>query len=118
MTTHAWPPRARCARSASSRCRISLPAASGRAALERFLERAAGEAGVARCLLIAGDLATPAGPFADSASIIETGLLEHSGIKVVAIGGHPEGHPVMSSDERWQALERKCQASKRAAWRP
>lgn len=79
------------------------------AALARFLERAVGEAGVARCLLIAGDLATPAGPFADSASIIQTGLLEHSGIKVVGIGGHPEGHPVMSSDERWQALERKCQ---------
>ncbi len=79
------------------------------AALARFLERAVGEAGVARCLLIAGDLATPAGPFADSASIIQTGLLEHSGIKVVGIGGHPEGHPVMSSDERWQALEGKCQ---------
>lgn len=80
------------------------------AALARFLERAAGEAGVARCLLIAGELATPAGPFADSASIIQTGLLEHSGIKVVGIGGHPEGHPVMSGDERWQALGRKCQA--------
>ena len=80
------------------------------AALARLLERAVGEAGVARCLLIAGDLATPAGPFADSASIIQTGVLEHSGIKVVGIGGHPEGHPVMSSDERWQALERKCQA--------
>lgn len=80
------------------------------AALARFLERAVGEAGVARCLLIAGDLATPAGPFADSASIIQTGLLEHSGIKVVGIGGHPEGHPVMSSNERWQVLERKCQA--------
>lgn len=80
------------------------------AALARFLERAVGEAGVARCLLIAGDLATPAGPFADSASIIQAGLLEHSGIKVVGIGGHPEGHPVMSSDERWQALEGKCQA--------
>ncbi|TIK68200.1 methylenetetrahydrofolate reductase [Stenotrophomonas maltophilia] len=79
------------------------------AALERFLERAAGEAGVARCLLIAGDLATPIGPFADSASIIETGLLERHGIRVVAIGGHPEGHPVMSSDERWQVLQRKCQ---------
>ena len=79
------------------------------AALERFLERAAGEAGVARCLLIAGDLATPIGPFADSASIIETGLLERHDIKVVAIGGHPEGHPVMSSDERWQALQHKCQ---------
>ena len=80
------------------------------AALARFLERAVGDAGVARCLLIAGDLATPAGPFADSASIIQAGLLEHSGIKVVGIGGHPEGHPVMSSDERWQALEGKCQA--------
>lgn len=80
------------------------------AALERFLERAAGEARVERCLLIAGDLATPIGPFADSASIIETGLLERHGIKVVAIGGHLEGHPVMSSDERWQALQRKCQS--------
>lgn len=89
---------------------LSALRVGSRAALERFLERAAGEAGVARCLLIAGDLATPAGPFADSASIIQTGVLEQSGIKVVAIGGHPEGHPVMSSDERWQALERKCQS--------
>ncbi|WP_188238571.1 methylenetetrahydrofolate reductase [Stenotrophomonas maltophilia] len=89
---------------------LSARRVGSRAALERFLERAAGEAGVARCLLIAGDLATPTGPFADSASIIQTGILEQSGIKVVAIGGHPEGHPVMSSDQRWQALERKCQA--------
>lgn len=80
------------------------------AALERFLERATSEAGVERCLLIAGDLATPAGPFADSASIIETGRLERFGIKVVGIGGHPEGHPAMSGDARWQVLERKCQA--------
>ncbi|HFF5940984.1 methylenetetrahydrofolate reductase [Stenotrophomonas sp. STK16_22] len=80
------------------------------AALERFLERATSEAGITRCLLVAGDLATPAGPFADSASIIQTGLLEHSGIKVVGIGGHPEGHPVMSADDRWEVLGRKCQA--------
>ncbi|AEM51403.1 methylenetetrahydrofolate reductase [Stenotrophomonas maltophilia] len=80
------------------------------AALERFLERATSEAGVTRCLLVAGDLATPAGPFADSASIIDTGLLEHFGIKVIGIGGHPEGHPVMSADDRWQVLGRKCQA--------
>ncbi|WP_099487171.1 methylenetetrahydrofolate reductase [Stenotrophomonas sp. EMP41] len=88
---------------------LSARRVGSRAALERFLERAAGEAGVERCLLIAGDLATPAGPFADSASIIQTGLLEQYGIKVVGIGGHPEGHPAMSSDERWQVLERKCQ---------
>lgn len=89
---------------------LSARRIGSRAALERFLERAGGEAGVARCLLIAGDLATPIGPFADSASIIETGLLERHGIKVVAIGGHPEGHPVMSGDERWQTLQRKCQS--------
>ncbi len=88
---------------------LSARRVESRAALERFLERAAGDAGVERCLLIAGDLATPAGPFADSASIIQTGLLEQYGIKVVGIGGHPEGHPAMSSEERWQVLQRKCQ---------
>lgn len=89
---------------------LSARRIGSRTALERFLERATSEAGVERCLLIAGDLATPAGPFADSASIIETGRLERFGIKVVGIGGHPEGHPAMSCDARWQVLERKCQA--------
>ncbi len=89
---------------------LSARRIESRVALERFLERAASEAGVAKCLLIAGDLSAPAGPYADSTSIIETGLLERFGIKVVGIGGHPEGHPVMSSDDRWQALERKCRA--------
>lgn len=88
---------------------LSARRIASRATLERFMERAANEAGVERCLLIAGDLAAPAGPFADSASIIESGLLERCGIKVVGIGGHPEGHPVMSSDERWQVLQRKCE---------
>ncbi|UID77173.1 methylenetetrahydrofolate reductase [Stenotrophomonas maltophilia] len=89
---------------------LSARRIGSRTALERFLERATSEAGVERCLLIAGDLATPAGPFADSASIIETGRLERFGIKVVGIGGHPEGHPAMSGDARWQVLERKCRA--------
>ena len=89
---------------------LSARRIGSRTALERFLERATSEAGVERCLLIAGDLATPAGPFADSASIIETGRLERFGMKVVGIGGHPEGHPAMSGDARWQVLERKCQA--------
>lgn len=89
---------------------LSARRIGSRAALERFLERAANEAGVAKCLLIAGDLSTPAGPYADSTSIIETGLLERCGIKVVAMGGHPEGHPVMNAEDRWRVLERKCQA--------
>jgi len=89
---------------------LSARRIGSQAALEQFITRAAGEAGVEQCLLIAGDLATPAGPFTDSSAIIETGLLERAGIKVVAVGGHPEGHPVMDAAGRWQALERKCQA--------
>lgn len=89
-----------------------------RAALERFLERAASEAGVEKCLLIAGDLSAPAGPYADSTSIIESGLLERCGIEVVAIGGHPEGHPVMTAEDRWRVLERKCQAIKARGMAP
>ena len=90
---------------------LSARRIGSRTALERFLERATSEAGVERCLLIAGDLATPAGPFADSASIIETGRLERFGIKFVGIGGHPEGHPAMSGDAAPGGDDRPVQRS-------
>ncbi|WYX36414.1 methylenetetrahydrofolate reductase [Achromobacter xylosoxidans] len=76
--------------------------------LEAFVSRAVAEAGVERCFVIAGDPSTPAGPFADSAALIETGVFERAGIKVVGVGAHPDGHPVMSAAQRWEVLERKC----------
>lgn len=79
------------------------------AELDSFVKRAVAEAGVERCFVIAGDPSTPMGPFADSSSLIETGVFERSGIKVVGVGGHPEGHPVMNAADRWEVLERKCQ---------
>jgi len=88
---------------------LSARRIGSRAALEHFIERAVIDAGIDRCFVIAGDLATPAGPFADSTSIIESGILERTGIKVVGVGGHPQGHPVMTSAERWRVLENKCQ---------
>ena len=72
------------------------------------MTRAVDEAGVERCFVIAGDSPSPKGPLADSASLIGTGVLERSGIKLVGVAGHPEGHPVMSESERWEMLERKC----------
>lgn len=78
------------------------------AELESFVQRAVAQAGVERCVVIAGDSAMPVGPFPDSASLIETGVLERAGIKVIGVGGHPEGHPVMSPADRWTVLERKC----------
>ena len=78
------------------------------AEFESFVKRAATEAGVERCFVIAGDPSTPMGPFSDSASLIETGVFERAGIKLIGVGGHPEGHPVMSKAEQWDVLERKC----------
>lgn len=78
------------------------------AELESFVQRAVAEAGVERCFVIAGDPSTPVGPFSDSAALIDTGVFERAGIKVIGVGGHPEGHPVMSTAEQWEVLERKC----------
>lgn len=80
------------------------------AELDSFVQRAVAEAGVERCFVIAGDPSTPLGPFADSSSLIETGVFERAGIQVVGVGGHPEGHPVMSAADRWEVLERKCRS--------
>jgi methylenetetrahydrofolate reductase (NADPH) len=78
------------------------------AGFESFVQRAVAEAGVERCFVIAGDPSTPVGPFPDSASLIDTGVFERAGVKVIGVGGHPEGHPVMSKAEQWDVLERKC----------
>ncbi len=75
---------------------------------EAYLEQVVREADVKRCFVVAGDPSTPAGPFADSSSLIATGAFERAGINVIGIGGHPEGHPVMSKEETWQVLAAKC----------
>ncbi|KAF1008232.1 MAG: hypothetical protein GAK28_01211 [Luteibacter sp.] len=78
--------------------------------LESFIQRAVVEVGVEHCFVIAGDPATPKGPFPDSASLIDTGMFERAGIKTVGVGGHPDNHPVMSTDDRWDVLEHKCRS--------
>lgn len=79
-------------------------------ALERLLNRATTEAGIEACLVIAGDPSTPHGPFADSAAVINSGLLEAAGIRTVCVGAHPQGHPLMDAAQGWTVLERKCAA--------
>jgi methylenetetrahydrofolate reductase (NADPH) len=80
------------------------------AEFESFIRRAVAEAGVERCFVIAGDPSTAMGPFSDSAALIDTGVFERAGMKVIGVGGHPEGHPVMSKAEQWNVLERKCRS--------
>ena len=88
------------------------------AELDSFIQRAVAEAGVERCFVIAGDPSTPTGPFADSSSLIETGVFERAGIKVVGVGGHPEGHPIMSASDRWDVLARKCRSIEQRGMAP
>lgn len=78
------------------------------AEFDAYLKAVVDEAGVQRCFIVAGDPPVPAGPFADTSSLLATGAFEAAGIKVIGIGGHPDGHPVMSEEECWQVLDAKC----------
>jgi methylenetetrahydrofolate reductase (NADPH) len=77
------------------------------AELDAFLTRAAGEAGVDRALLIAGDQPQVRGPFDASIRVLETGLLQKHGIGLIYVAGHPEGHPRVARELMDQALKAK-----------
>ncbi len=62
-----------------------------------FLQRAVGEAGVERILLIGGD-DSPTGPFRASLDLLATGVVERSGVQHVSFGGYPEGHPAIDTN--------------------
>ena len=75
---------------------------------EEYLSAAVAEADVRRCFVIAGDPATPEGPFEDSSALIGSGAFERCGIAALGVGGHPEGHPNMTEERGLAVLEAKC----------
>jgi methylenetetrahydrofolate reductase (NADPH) len=75
--------------------------------LEETVRRTVAEAGARRMFLVAGDPPVPAGPFADTMSLLQTGLFERYDIQAIGIAGHPEGHPQMDAEACWSALETK-----------
>ena len=74
--------------------------------LDYYLRETAARAQAKRVFVIAGDPPEAEGPYQDSLQIIETGLLEKYGYKVIGVGGHPEGHPTVSKDDLWTWMER------------
>ncbi|MGQ0510736.1 MAG: methylenetetrahydrofolate reductase [Betaproteobacteria bacterium] len=80
-----------------------------RAELQVFLDRAVGEAGVRKALVLGGDEPTALGSYADGASLIREGMLAASGLREIGLPGYPEGHPRIPGG----ALE-KAFAEKRA----
>ncbi len=75
-----------------------------REALDDFLVRLRGEAGVTRILLIAGDVAGTRGPFKSTMDICASGLIEAHGISTVSVAGHPEGHPFLGLPDTLKVL--------------
>jgi methylenetetrahydrofolate reductase (NADPH) len=75
--------------------------------LEGYLRTVVREAGVRRCFIVAGDPAEPHGPYVDTMALLGTGAFERAGVEAIGIGGHPEGHPVMSRDQCWDVLRIK-----------
>jgi methylenetetrahydrofolate reductase (NADPH) len=88
------------------------------AEFDTYLRAVVDEAGVRRCLVVAGDPAEPAGPFHDSSALIATGAFERSGITAIGIGGHPEGHPHMTEAQCFAVLETKCADIERRGMAP
>lgn len=85
---------------------------------ESYLQAVVCEAGVERCFIVAGDPPKPQGPFFDTSALIETGAFDRLGIKAIGIGGHPEGHPVMSAQQSWDVLHSKIAQIERRSMAP
>lgn len=71
---------------------------SDRAMLEDWIARYQGEAGVRSALLLAGGVTNPAGDFASSMDLIETGAFDRAGFSRLHVAGHPEGNRDIDPD--------------------
>jgi methylenetetrahydrofolate reductase (NADPH) len=80
-------------------------------ALDDFLARAAGEAGVRRVLVIAGDRDHPLGPLRGALEVIDGGALGRHGITGIGIAGYPDGHPRIAEGDLDRALADKIAAA-------
>jgi methylenetetrahydrofolate reductase (NADPH) len=86
---------------------IAARRVASRAQVRAFLNQAVRVAGVAKALLIAGDLPTTAGPYSDSAALIKDGVLAECGLRQVGLAGYPEGHPSIPTAALSAALSQK-----------
>jgi methylenetetrahydrofolate reductase (NADPH) len=80
-------------------------------ALDDFLARLSGEAGVVHLLIIAGDHEEPAGDFHSALEVIDGGALQRYGIREIGIGGYPDGHPRILQQDLDRALVDKIRSA-------
>ncbi len=90
---------------------------ASRAAFEDAVERLVGEAGVTQVLLVAGAVPAPLGEFADTMSLLETGILDRHGIRRIGLAAHPEGSPDIPDEAIRHALAWKNAFARRTGAR-
>ena len=83
-----------------------------RAELRELMSEMVTEYGVRRVMLIAGDVATPLGPYGDSLDLLEDGTLGGCGLKEVGLAGYPEGHPHIDNKLQTEATLLKVEAAR------
>jgi len=86
---------------------VAARRSAGREPLREFLQRAAGEHGVHRVLLVGGDQPHASGPYSDTLQVLEEGVLADTGIREIGIAGYPEGHPRIAPAALEEAFARK-----------
>ncbi|MBX3520484.1 MAG: methylenetetrahydrofolate reductase [Xanthobacteraceae bacterium] len=82
-------------------------------ALGDLLSRLSSSAGVKKIMLIGGDRERAAGPFEQAIDVIESGVLEASGILEIGIAAYPEGHPDIAEDILRVSLRDKLESAAR-----
>jgi methylenetetrahydrofolate reductase (NADPH) len=80
------------------------------AMLEEFLAALQADGTVENVFVVGGDPPRPHGPYEDSLTVIQSGLLERYGVRHVSVSGYPEGHPGLPDQALWSALEDKTAA--------
>ncbi|MBM3560085.1 MAG: methylenetetrahydrofolate reductase, partial [Alphaproteobacteria bacterium] len=78
-----------------------------RAELQAFLDRAVGDAGVRKALILGGGDPEALGAYADGAALIRDGMLAASGLREIGLPGYPEGHARIPGGALEQAFAEK-----------
>jgi methylenetetrahydrofolate reductase (NADPH) len=82
--------------------------------IERFVVAVARAGAVTKIMLVGGDSPPRQGRVADALTVLQSGILQTSGLKEVGLAGFPDGHPVLSDEELELALVTKTAAAQSA----
>jgi methylenetetrahydrofolate reductase (NADPH) len=85
---------------------------TSREQVQSFLRQAVRTAGVAKVLLIGGDVPQPLGPYDTAGALLRDRLLADCGIQQVGLAGYPEGHPRITTQVLRAALADKLAAAR------